>query len=166
MSNNNNNTTIPGLMLPTQQAMLAGNPRDSAIAQQNATNAKLQGLNNLAGGKGRRIRFRKRGGTAQNGTIIVPQFSMQYTPQGGQGQTPNSVIQQSAIVGTQGAANAKYDNFATQKGGFNTNTNQYQWGCYSGGKKYRKNRIRTNRKKRTRIQSKKRNKLNKTRKTK
>jgi len=162
--------TIPGMMLPTQQAMLAGNPRDSAIAQQNATDAKLQGLNNLAGGKGKRIRFRKRGGAViQPATITVPQFSMQYTPQGGPGQTPNSVIQQGALVGTQGAENARYDQYATQKGGYynvnmNTNTNQYQWGCYSGGKKYRKKGGKPSRKKRTSCYSGRRNKLHKTRK--
>jgi hypothetical protein len=167
---NINNTAIPGMILPTQQAMLAGNPRDSAIAQQNAANQKLQGLTNLAGGKGKRIRFRKRGGAvSQLGTITVPQFSMQYTPQGGHGQTPNSVIQQNARVGTQGAENAKYDQYASQTGGYynlnmNTNTNQYEWGCYSGGKKYRKKGGKTNRKKRTKGYSSKRNKLHKTRK--
>ena len=154
MTNINNNTTIPGMLLPTQQGMIAGNPRDSAIAAGNAANLKLQALQSI-GGRGRRLR-KRRGGA----TIPVPQFSMQYTPQGGPGQDPNSIIQQNAAVGTQSAANAVYDKYATQMGGYynnmnmNTNTNQYQWGCYSGGKKYKRSMVKKSKKKRT-----KRNKL-------
>lgn len=153
MSNINNsasNTTIPGMLLPTQQGMIAGNPRDSAIAAGNAANLKLQALQSI-GGRGRRLR-KRRGGAA---TIPVPQFSMQYTPQGGPGQDPNSIIQQNAAVGTQSAANAVYDKYATQMGGYynninmNTNTNQYQWGCYSGGKKYKRSMVKKSKKKRT-----------------
>jgi len=149
MSNTNN---IPGLLLPTQKAMLAGNPRDSAIAEANASNLKLLSLQSV-GGRGRRRgsrrrgsrRLRKRYGGASTSTINVPQFPMQYKEQGGPGQTPNSIIQQNASVGTQNAANSVYDKYATQMGGYydikmNTNTNQYQWGCYSGGKKYKKKR--------------------------
>jgi hypothetical protein len=157
MSNINNNdasnTTIPGMLLPTQQGMVAGNPRDSAIAAGNAANLKLQALQSI-GGRGRGRRLRKRRGGAN--TIPVPQFSMQYTPQGGPGQDPNSIIQQNAAVGTQSAANAVYDKYATQMGGYynninmNTNTNQYQWGCYSGGKKYKRTMVRKSKKKRTR----------------
>jgi hypothetical protein len=138
INNNTSNTAIPGMLIPTQQAFLAGNPRDSAIAAGNASNLKLQALQSIGGrGKGRRLRKRRGGASA---TIPVPQFSMQYTPQGGPGQDPNSIIQQNAAVGTQSAANAVYDKYATQMGGYynNMNTNQYQWGCYSGGKKYKK----------------------------
>lgn len=141
MSNNN----IPGLLLPTQQGMIAGNPRDSAIAQGDASTQKLQSLQRI-GGRGRRLRKRVGGGSQIN----VPQFSMQYTPQGGPGQTPNNIIQQNARVGTQGAANAVYDKQATQMGGnynANMNTNKYQWGCYSGGKKYKKVTMKQNSKK-------------------
>jgi len=151
MSNINNNNTIPGLLLPTQQGMIAGNPRDSAIEQGNAATLKLQALQSI-GGRGRRLRKRRGGAN----TIQVPQFSMQYTPQGGPGQDPNSIIQQNAAVGTQSAANAVYDKYATQMGGYynnmnmNMNTNQYQWGCYSGGKKYRKSTVKKSKKRRTR----------------
>jgi hypothetical protein len=49
---------------------------------------------------------------------------MQYTPQGGPGQVPNSIIQQNAGIGTQSAANSVYDKYATQMGGYyNTNMN-------------------------------------------
>jgi hypothetical protein len=152
IDNNTSNTTIPGMLLPTQQGFLAGNPRDSAIAQGNAADLKLQALRSI-GGRGRRLR-KRRGGSAA--TIPVPQFSMQYTPQGGPGQDPNSIIQQNAAVGTQSAANAVYDKYATQMGGYynnmnmNMNTNQYQWGCYSGGKKYRKSTVKKSKKRRTR----------------
>jgi len=130
--------TIPGLLLPTQKGMLAGNPRDSAIEQGNAANLKLQSLQSIGG-----RRFKKTRGGSNSNVIPVPQFSMQYTPQGGPGQDPNSIIQMNAVVGTQGAANSVFDKYATQMGGhynMNTNTNQYQWGCYSGGKKHKKNR--------------------------
>ena len=165
MSNTNTSNNIPGLLLPTQRGMLAGNPRDSAIAEGNAATQKLQALQSIGGGK----RYKKkRGGSG----IPVPQFSMQYTPQGGPGQVPNSIIQQNAGIGTQSAANSVYDKYATQMGGYyntnmNTNTNQYQWGCYSGGKKYKKNKktgTNMSKKKRTKKRSSKKNKLHKTRK--
>ena len=154
MSNNTNNN-VPGLFLPTQKGMLAGNPRDSAIAEGNAANLKLQALRSIGGSRyrsrGRRMR-KKRGGAAS--VIEVPQFNMLYSDQSGHGQDPNSIIQQNARIGTQGAANAVFDKYATQMGGhydinMNTNTNQYQWGCYSGGKKYRKSGMKMSKKKRT-----------------
>jgi len=130
----NSNTNIPGLLLPTQQGMLEGNPRDSAIAQGMASEQKLQALQSIGGG-----RKKKRGGAD---TIQVPQFTMQYTPQGGPGQTPNSIIAQNAVVGTQSAANAVYDKYALQNGG------KLQWRCNSGGKKTKSKRV--SKKKRTR----------------
>ena len=42
-----NPSTIPGLNMPTQTGMLAGNPRDSAIASQNLANDKLTALNKV-----------------------------------------------------------------------------------------------------------------------
>ena len=167
--NNNNaiNTPVPGMLLPTMQGMVEGNPRDSAIAAGNAANMKLQALQSI-GGRGRRLK-KTRGGA---NTIPVPQFTMQYTPQGGPGQDPNSIIQQNALVGTQGAANSVYDKYATQMGGYynnldmNMNTNQYQWGCYSGGKKYKKSGKRLSKKKRTSRRKTRRNKSNKSRKNK
>jgi hypothetical protein len=168
INNNASNTTIPGMLLPTQQGMIAGNPRDSAIAQGNAANLKLQALQSI-GGRGRRLR-KTRGGAAD--LIPVSQFNMQYTPQGGPGQTPNSIIQQNAVIGTQGAANAVYDKYATQMGGYynnvnmNMNTNQYQWGCYSGGKKYRRASVKNSKRKRTKRRSVRRNKGGKSRKNK
>ena len=156
MSNNN----IPGMLYPTQRGMLAGNPRDSAILQGNINTQKLVALNAIGGKK----HFR-RGGAANN-NIVIPQFSMQYTPQGGFGQDPNSIIRQNAAISTQGAANSVYDKYATQKGGvyMNMNTNKYEWGCYSGGKKSKrktKKRRTSNKKKRT---SKRRGKTKKSKK--
>jgi hypothetical protein len=127
------NNTIPGLILPTQRGMLAGNPRDSAIAEGNAANLKLQALQSIGGS--RKYKLKRGGASATQNSIPIAQFNMQYTPQGGDTQVPNSIIRQSAIIATQNAANSVYDNFAMQKGGrFNNNTNNYQWGCYSGGK--------------------------------
>jgi hypothetical protein len=102
-------STVPGMIYPTQRAMLASNPRDSAIAQQNAADQKLSNMiNKLSGGK----RHRK------GGAISVPQFQMSYTPQSGPGQDPNSIIKQNALVGTQSAANSVYDSYATKLGGY------------------------------------------------
>jgi hypothetical protein len=162
MSNINNDASFPGMLLPTQRGMIGDTPRDSAIAAGNAANQKLQSLQSI-GGRGRRLRKRCGGGnTIQNTSIPVPQFSMQYTPQGGPGQDPNSIIQQNAAVGTQSAANAVYDKYATQMGGYynnmNMNTNQYQWGCYSGGKKYKRSGTKNSKKKRTKRRFVKRSK--------
>ena len=147
MSNNTSSSTaIPGMVYPTQKGMLAGTPRESAIAQGNLSTQKLVALNKIGGKHG----YRKRGGATTPNTITVAQFKVPYTPQGGPGQDPNSIIKQNAVNSTQGAANAVYDSYATQVGGvyMNTNTNKYEWGCYSGGKKMKKKR-KTNKKKRT-----------------
>ena len=100
-------TSLPvaGMNYPTQKAMLAGNPRDSAI--QAATNADIK-LANLG-----KIGGKKRGG----GVIPVPQMQLLYTPQGGNTTNPNVQIQQNAQIGTQGAANSVYDSDAMKKGG-------------------------------------------------
>lgn len=106
------NTNIPGLVLPTQKGMLAGNPRDSAIAEANAANLKLQSLQSIGGSrKHKSKRCIKRGGADQ---IVVPQFIMQYRPQG---ESPNDIIKDTSRLGTQSAANSVYDKYATQKGG-------------------------------------------------
>ena len=131
---------IPGMVYPTQKAMLAGTPQDSAIASSQAANLKLTKLQSV-GGRRNRKSMKKRGGSG--GKIVVPQFNMLYNSQGGPGQTPNDLIKQNAATSTQGAQNAVYDKYATQKGGnvqMNLDTNKYQWGCYSGGKKYKKSR--------------------------
>jgi hypothetical protein len=142
--NNNSNVNIakiPGMIYPTQQGMLAGSPRDSAIASMNLTNSKLSELQSVGGRRRYMKNIRKRGGSS--GKIIVPQFNMLYTSAGGPGQTPNDIIKQNVVIGTQGAENAQFDKLALVKGGgvyMNPNTNQYQWGCYSGGKKSKKSR--------------------------
>lgn len=140
--------SVSGMQYPTQQAMSAGNPRDSAIADQNANSAKLAKLNKLSGGRRRRGlhsrgRIHSRGG-ADASTVAVPQFQMAYKPTGGPGQDPNSVIQQNSQTSTQMSANSAYDSNAT-KGG-----NKYKWGCHSGGKKSRKSRKSKSRKSKSR----------------
>ena len=148
MSNNNQLPTTPGLQLPTQKGMLAGNPRDSAIASQTQTNTKQTSLINAVGGK-RRKSGKKRGGADPNtDRVAVPQFQMQYQSTGGPGQDPNAVIQQNSQTSTQSTSNAVYDNYATQQGGKGLTkkrrtrtsrrkrkggSNKYTWGCFSGG---------------------------------
>lgn len=131
------NPATYGLALPTQTAMLSGNPRDSAITSQQLTNNKLTSLNKAVGGKSRHNKKHKKscrcklckilkkyisksggGTTSSTGTLTVPQFTMQYTPTNGPGQTPNDVIKQNSQITTQGTANAAYDKYATQKGGY------------------------------------------------
>ena len=134
MSNTSNTNTVPGMIYPTQKGMLAGNPRDSAMQQMTNTNIKQTSLNNAIGGKRRRIK----GGEG----IAVPQYQMQYIPQGGPGTDPNSQIQLNSRTSTQAAANSVYDSEATKMGGSRrkgrkggySNSN-WDWGCYSGGKK-------------------------------
>ena len=121
-------TTAPGLTQPTMIGMQAGNPKDSAIATQNQMNQKQASLSAAVGGR------RKRRG----GAIAVPQFQMQYTPQGGQGQDPNALIQQNSQSSTQAVENASMDSGALIKKGGNKGRKggnpDWLWGCYSGGK--------------------------------
>jgi hypothetical protein len=134
-------STVPGMLYPTQKGMISGNPRDSAMQQMTDTNIKQTTLSNAVGGK-RRSRRSRKGGSG----IAIPQFQMQYTPQGGPGTTPNSQIQQNLQTSTQGSANSVYDSDATKMGGSRKrkykrggNPN-WQWGCYSGGAKNKKSR--------------------------
>jgi hypothetical protein len=148
------NTSIPGMVYPTQKSMIAGTPGDSAIAAQANRNA-LQATANKAmtGGK-----FRRVGGS----TIAVPQYIMPYESQGGVGTNPNNQIQQNAMISTQGAENSSMDKNATKIGGSRKRkikrggNSDWNWGCYSGGrtrskksrkmKKRRKNKSRKLRK--------------------
>jgi hypothetical protein len=135
---------VPGLMYPTQKGMPAGNPRDSAMANMNNAN-QLQATANkaMAGGKFKR---RYRGGA--DGTVPVPQFQMQYDPQGGPGTNPNNQIQSNAQISTQQTANAVYDKQAKLSGGSRRyrksrkskkckkgGNPDWVWGCMSGGKR-------------------------------
>ena len=142
--------SIPGMMFPTQKGMPAGNPRDSALLNMN-NNAQNQANANaaMAGGKLKKRR-KYRGG--QN--ITVPQYTMPYEPQGGNGTNPNNQIQQNASVSTQGAANAALDAAAFKKGGTRRRKGgnpDWNWGCSSGGRKSRRSRrSRKSRSRRTR----------------
>jgi hypothetical protein len=130
--------------MPTPQSkpMLAGNPKDSAMASNNQAATRQADLIKATSG-GKRRRRNKYGGAADG--IVVPQPQLQYTPTGAAGQNPNDVITKNAGVSTQDAENAKYDNYARvggsrkRKGG---NPN-WSWGCYSGGRKKSKGRSRT-----------------------
>jgi len=127
-----NNT---GMFYPTTKGMLAGNPRDSAMAEQHSVQTKLTNLQKVIGGGKRKQKTHKTHKTSKGGSMIkVPQIQMSYTVQNGPGQDPNSQVIQNSQISTQGAANAVYDKYATQKGGKLVNNNM-TWGCYSGGKK-------------------------------
>jgi hypothetical protein len=135
--------TVAGLSQPTVQSMAAGNPRDSAIANNAAMNAKQNDANRMAaGGK------KKRGGS-----VTVPQFTMPYAPTGGPGQDPNSLIAGNSKTSTQASANSVYDQNALKGGRSKRRCKggnpDWKWGCSSGGKrKTRKTRkIKTRRRK-------------------
>lgn len=147
-SNTNSNQTVPGMLYPTQKGYVpgAGNPRDSAIQQMSAVNNKQASLNAAVGGYKRR---KGRGGAP----IPVPQMQTMYTPQGGPGTDPNSQIATNMATSTQGNANAVYDKQALVTGGSRKGRRggnpDWHWGCYSGGKKTRRNK-RTKRAKKSR----------------
>ena len=139
--------STPGMMYPTSKAMLAGNPRDSAIAQLHGSNQRQLAANaSMAGGKMKR---KHRGGAAaSNGTITVPVIKPLYTPQGGVGTNPTDQMTGNAKTSTQMAANQVYDNQATQMGGSKRRKGgnpNWLWGCMSGGKKKKKTRKQTKR---------------------
>jgi hypothetical protein len=128
-----NNSSVPGLEMPTQKAMLAGNPRDSAMQSMN-NNAELQAQanKNLSGGRHRKLR---------GGAIPAPQMQLLYENQNGTG--PNEQMKGNAQTSTQMAANAALDAGATKMGGSRRRRSRkggnpdWVWGCMSGGKKRR-----------------------------
>ena len=136
-----NNSSIPGLILPTQKGPLAGNPRDSAMQSMN-NNAQLQAQANnaLSGG-----RLRKRKGYRGGDAIAVPQFNVPYNEVSGNGTGVNSQVQGNAQTSTQMAANSALDSGATKMGGSKRHSSRrrsrkggnpdWVWGCMSGGKK-------------------------------
>ena len=150
--------TAPGLTHPTMIGMQAGNPKDSAIASQTQMNQKQASLSAAVGG-----RRNKKGGD-----IAVPQFQMQYTPQGGIGQDPNALIQQNSQTSTQSAENASMDLNALKKGGKKNKKSRkggnanWEWGCSSGGTSRKKRRSRRSRSKRQ-IKTRKNRKSRRTR---
>lgn len=110
MSSNTNN--VKGVLYPTAQGLLAGNPRDSAIKELYDTANKSAKLNNAIGGT---IKRRKCGGT---GRIVIPQYTnMLYTPTNGPTEHPNNQIVDINKISTQALANSKYDHFAKISGG-------------------------------------------------
>jgi hypothetical protein len=145
--------SIPGMIYPTQKGMPAGNPRDSAMVNMN-NNAQNQANANaaMAGGKLKKRR-KYRGGNVQTNSspqsITVPQYTMPYEPQGGNGTNPNNQIQQNAAISTQGFANSALDGAAFTKGGTRRTRRtirtrrrkggnpDWTWGCSSGGRKRR-----------------------------
>ena len=142
-----------GMVYPQEKPMLAGNPKDSAIAANTQAITNQTNLIKATSGGNRRknkIKRNKYGGAT--GGVVVPQFQMQYTPSGAGGQNPNDIIKQNAGVSVQGAENAKYDNLAKAGGSRKKRGGTLNWGCYSGGRKKTRSRIhkrKTHKKRRT-----------------
>ena len=132
-----------GITLPTQKAMLAGNPRDSAIASMNNASQSQASANKLAGGRRRKYR---------GGAIAAPQMQLLYTPQGGPGTNPNDQMKSNAVTQSQTNANRVYDKDALMKGGSRRKRRggnpDWLWGCMSGGKYTKRRRNKTHKKSR------------------
>ena len=143
------NSNVPGLLLPTVQAPLAGTPGASAMAARNNQSAQQSALSNAVGGfkKMRRgANKMNRGANKRGGTITVPQMP-------GDTSGANAVIAQSAQHSTQGAANAQYDAAAMKQGGTRRKKGgnpNWSWGCSSGGRSKRRTNKRRTRKTRCR----------------
>ena len=138
MSSNN----PPGVIYPTKQGMLAGNPQDSAFQQSQNTSNKAASLNKAIGGRRRRSISHKRSGRRSckrtckrtckrsckrsgkrrsnprtRGGTVAPQYdNMLYTPANGPESHPNNQIVDNTKTSTQGAANAVYDKDAFSGG--------------------------------------------------
>jgi hypothetical protein len=140
--------STPGMMYPTSKAMLAGNPRDAAIAQLNGSNQRQLAANASMAAGGKMKRKHRGGAAAANGTIAVPIMRTLYTPQGGPGTNPSDQMVGNTKTSTQMAANQVYDNQATITGGSKRRKGgnpNWLWGCMSGGKKKKKTRKNTKR---------------------
>ena len=142
------NNSVPGLLLPTVQAPLAGSPGASAMAARTNQAQQQAALANAVGGH---RKMRRRGANRRGGAITVPQMP-------GDTSGANAVIAQNAQHSTQGAANAQYDATAMKKGGTRRKKGgnpNWLWGCSSGGKRKSKRRTRKRRTTKTRRRNKK-----------
>jgi hypothetical protein len=141
--------SIPGMMYPTQKAMIGPNPRADSIASLTTASQNQNAAVKAVGGRRHRTGKSRRGGAD---VIAVPQYQMLYDAKGGPGSNPNNQIQNAAQTSTQMSANKVYDNYATKTGGYRINKSKrggntnWNWGCLSGGKrrKSRQNRSRKN----------------------
>ena len=105
-----NNTTPKGVINPTTQGMISGNPQDSAVQQSSNTATKAAKLNAAVGG-------RKKRRNKYGGAINAPQYTnMQYTPTNGPSEHPNNQIASNTQTSTQNAENNKYDQLAKSGG--------------------------------------------------
>ena len=131
------NEAVPGMIYPTQKAMIGSTPQESAMMSAN-NKALMQAQANklMSGGK---LKRKYLGGST--GVIAVPQFQMLYEPQGGVGTNPNSQITANSQVSTQMKSNSSFDKQATQMGGLRRR---------KSGKKITKRHFKRSSKKRTR----------------
>jgi len=157
MANSSSSGNVGGITPITQKGMVGSTPAQSAYLE-NQNKAALQTqANALAGGRKRKYY----GG----GNIPVGQFNVGYSEQVGEGGV-NDQVKQGAQIGSQQYANAKYDSQATKMGGskkYIVKRNKTQstrtmsrskkggnpdwyWGCFSGGKKYKKRSTKKHRK--------------------
>ena len=153
--------SIPGMMYPTQKAMIGPNPRADSIASLTTASQNQNAAVKAVGGRRHRsrttkkhrsrTRIRHRGGAD---VIAVPQYQMLYDAKGGPGSNPNNQIQNAAQTSTQMSANKVYDNYATKTGGYRINKSKrggntnWNWGCLSGGKRRKSRKSKSRKSKR------------------
>jgi hypothetical protein len=135
----------PGLIQPTVISLRPGatSPREDAFLAQQEMNNTQTNLIKLGGKrcKSNKYRNRKRRG---GGNVVVPQFQMPYTPTGT--TTPNGIIADTSKNSMQRVAwSANDSEAASLKGGSRRRCRKggnpdWNWGCYSGGKTYRKHK--------------------------
>ena len=139
----------PGVIYPeiNQYPEGANSARTAAIVTNNQSIEKQTSLLKASSGGSYRKSYRKsyRTKKIQGGKILVPQFNILYPEPGTGGQTVNSNVLGTTILGANSAISSSFDGcigqgpsctqqvINSQKGGL-------KWGCYSGGKtkKYKK----------------------------
>jgi hypothetical protein len=129
------------MIFPQEKPLLAGNPKDSAIAANNqAAGRQTDLIKATSGGNRRRHRHLRNKYGGATGGVAVPQYQVMYTPTGTGGQDPNSIIKQNAGISTQSAANEQFDSLAKKGGSRKKRGGNLNWGCYSGGRKKSRSR--------------------------
>jgi len=139
-----NNTTVPGVVVPTVKPYPAGanSARNAGIAISNANTKQQTSLINTAHGGSRRL---KGGATSQ---ITVPTAQVLYPEPGSGNQTVNGNIMLATKLGATSSANSVYDScigqgasctaqVAVQTAGRRKRRGGLKWGCYSGGSRRR-----------------------------
>jgi len=155
-------STPPGLLQPSVNSLIPGtsSPAESAKAIADMANQRQATLNASVGGRKRR----KYMGGNNSSTVVVPQMPTAYPTTTPPGTTVNDQIRNLSSSGMQSYAWAANDNLAAKQGG--GGNPDWNWGCYSGGKKQTKRRRRRQSREKRRTRTRKTKRTKRTRATK